>query len=255
MRLTTVLSLLALGAGAIACAASPADDSPQLTVAAAASTQEVMQAIQTAYQAEAPVAITYSFGSSGSLAQQIAQGAPVDVFLSASPQWMDELETQGLVKAPQALLQNAMVLVTPLAKVGVSSFEDLATDAVARVAVGEPESVPAGRYARETLTAMALWEALTPKLVFGKSARQVLAYVETGNVDAGLVYATDVLASEQVKAIATASAETHSPIVYPVAVVVGSGARQPEVAQDFVDFLVTEAAADIFRAHGFELAH
>ncbi|MGF1512102.1 MAG: molybdate ABC transporter substrate-binding protein [Elainellaceae cyanobacterium] len=239
---------LAAALGTLACTASATDDA--LTISAAASTQDAMQAIAAAYRAEAPeVTITYNFGASGSLAQQIAQGAPVDVFLSASSQWMQVLEAQGRVGPSQGLLQNSIVLAVPLTQAGVASFADLIT--LDKVAIGEPESVPAGRYAKEVLTALALWDDLTPRLVFGKSVRQVLAYVETGNVDAGLVYRTDLLVSKRVKAIATAPAESHSPIVYPVATV--EEGRAPEAAQDFVDFLFTDAAEDVFRTYGFEV--
>lgn len=222
-----------------------------------------MQAIQTAYRAEAPrVIVRYNFGASGALAQQISQGAPVDVFLSASPQWMEALQAQNLLEGQsQPLLNNRLVLVTPAsANAQVEHFEDLATGVVTKIAIGEPESVPAGRYGKETLTTMGLWDTVGPKLVFGKSARQVLAYVETGNVDAGLVYATDLLRSDRVEAIATVPADAHSPIVYPVAIIQrqrdaneASGTAR-EAARAFVAFLSSQAGQEIFNAHGFDAA-
>ena len=235
--------------------APPNAESVELTVSAAASVQDAMKAVQIAYQAEAPhVTITYNFGSSGSLTQQIVQGAPTDIFLSASQTWMDELAHQGLLVdgSRQNLLQNSMVLIVSQNAASIGDFEDLSTDLIDRVAIGEPESVPAGRYAKETLTAMNLFNPLQPKLVFGKDVRQVLSYVATGNVDAGLVYATDALMSDQVEAIATAPADTHAPIVYPIAVVQDSA--HAEAAQGFVDFLSTDTAVAIFAEYGFAMA-
>lgn len=264
------LSVLTLSAclAIASCAQSPAPnaatdntnatataDSVALTISVAASVQDAMNAIQTAYQEEAPnITITYNFGSSGSLAQQIAQGAPTDVFLSASIRWMDDLEEQGQVLADsrQDLLQNAMVLIVPQDNAEIADFEALGMDQVSRVAIGEPESVPAGRYAKEVLTSMDMFDGLESKLVFGNNVRQVLSYVETGNVDVGLVYATDALVSEQVRVVATAPADTHSPIVYPIAVVQDS--EHTEAAQAFVDFLSTDTAIAIFEAYGFTLA-
>lgn len=231
--------------------AAPAD----LTISVAASVQDAMKDIQVAYQEVAPeVTITYNFGSSGSLAQQIAQGAPVDVFLSASPQWMDDLAEKGQVVegSRQDLLRNEMVLIVPKNKSAVADFKDLETGEVGKVAIGEPESVPAGRYAKEVLTSLGLFDFLQPKLVFGKDVRQVLTYVETGNVDAGLVYATDANVSDQVEVVAIADSSSYSPIVYPIAVVQDSD--NPETAQDFVDFLASDSAIAIFRGYGFGMA-
>ena len=236
-------------------AAAPSSDSVELTISAAASVQDAMREVQAAYQAEAPnVTITYNFGSSGSLAQQIDQGAPADVFLSASKQWMDDLAAKGqmLEGSRQDLLQNSMVLIVPQGEAEITDFADLEADQTHKIAMGEPESVPAGRYARDALTAMDLFEPLQSNFVFTKDVRQVLSYVETGNVDAGLVYGTDALISERVQVVATAPPETHAPIIYPVAVVKDSA--HTEAAQAFVDFLSTDTATMIFQAYGFNPA-
>lgn len=232
----------------------PSGESIALTVSVAASVQDAMQEVQVAYQAEAPnVTVIYNFGSSGSLAQQVAQGAPVDVFLSASEQWMDELESTGqLAEGSRSnLLQNTMVLIAPKDNAHIRDFADLEADAIGKVAIGEPESVPAGSYAKEVLTTFNLFGLLQSKLVFGKDVRQVLSYVETGNVDAGLVYATDALVSDRVQVVAPAPADSHGAIVYPVAVVRES--PNAEAAQAFVDFLASEAAAEIFEKSGFNM--
>jgi molybdate transport system substrate-binding protein len=229
--------------------------STKLTISVAASVQDAMKEIQTAYQAVDPtVTIVYNFGSSGSLAQQISQGAPADIFLSASLQWMDDLDTSGQIapETRQNILQNAMVLIVPSDKETMADFKDLGTENALRVAMGEPDSVPAGRYAKEVLTSMNLLDSMQSKLVFGKDVRQVLSYVETGNVDAGLVYATDAQVSDQVRVIATAPADSHSPIVYPIAMVQDS--ENSAAAQEFLDFLRTEDAIAIFESYGFTMA-
>jgi molybdate transport system substrate-binding protein len=264
----TILSALAVVTcvGTISCAqptqptdaGSPdaaSEETVDLTISVAASVQDAMTEVQAAYQAEAPgVTITYNFGSSGSLAQQISQGAPTDVFLSASKKWMDDLENQGqiLEGSRQDLLLNSLVLIVPQDKTDVTDFSDFETDKVGKLSIGEPESVPAGRYAKEALTSMNMFDDLQPKLVFAKDVRQVLSYVETGNVDAGLVYATDAKVSDQVQVIATAPADTHSPIIYPVGVVADS--ENAEAAQAFVDFLSSDTAIEIFEEYGFAMA-
>lgn len=263
---TGLLALTAMvGLGAIACSqtaivapdvpVAEGDASVTLTVSAAASVQDAMQAVQVAYRTTAPnVTLVYNFGSSGSLAQQIHQGAPTDVFLSASTTWMDDLEAKGQIRTDsrQDLLQNAMVLIIPADKMTVTDFKDLAESELGKVAIGEPESAPVGRYAKEVLTAFNLFETLQPRLVFAKDVRQVLSYVATGNVDAGLVYTTDALISDQVEVIATAPSDTHTPIVYPIAIVQDS--PHAEAAQAFLTFLATPTATTIFEDYGFTMA-
>ncbi|MGJ3244805.1 MAG: molybdate ABC transporter substrate-binding protein [Elainellaceae cyanobacterium] len=233
---------------------SSLEETVELTISVAASVQDAMRDVQAAYQTEFPnVEITYNFGSSGSLAQQIAQGAPTDVFLSASKKWMDDLEEQGqILGSSHDLLLNALVVIVPQDTTDIADFSDFATDKVRKVAIGEPDSVPAGQYAKEALTSLNLFDALQPKLVFGKDVRQVLSYVETGNVDAGLVYATDAKISDRVQVVTTAPADTHAPIIYPVGVVADS--EQAEAAQAFVDFLSMDVAIAIFTDYGFTMA-
>lgn len=227
----------------------------KLTVSAATSLQDAMKAIQPLYQQEHPnVAIAYNFGSSGSLTQQIEQGAPVDIYLSAAAQWVDTLQEKGLLweGTRRDLLKNAMVLITPQDKRDIAGFEDLNSNAVSKVAIGDPESVPAGQYAREVLTALDLFDPLQPKFVFAKDVRQVLSYVETANVDAGLVYATDAKVSARVQVAATAPQNSHVPIIYPIAVL--SDSKNPEAAAALVAFLASDAARSVFEEYGFSMA-
>ena len=254
------LSAWGCAASAIGCssvATLPSPNSPAsvtLTLSAAASVQDALAEIQAAYALAAPpVTLIHNLGSSGSLAQQIHQGAPSDVFLSASPRWMDDLEAQGKIWADSRrdLLQNALVLIVPSGQTAIATFTDLQGEGVRKVAMGEPESVPAGRYAKESLTTLGLFDKLQGKLVYGKDVRQVLAYVETGHVEAGLVYATDAQRSDRVVAIATAPPNSHAPITYPVAIVKDS--PHLEAARAFIAFLSSEPAAVIFQRHGFAL--
>lgn len=227
----------------------------EIIVSAAASLRDVMEAIQPVYQREnSNIRLTYNFGSSGSLQQQIEQGAPVDVFISAAPRQMNELQEKGLIlsETRKDLLKNSIVLITPKNNPRVQNFQDLTNSQVQRISIGEPESVPAGRYAREVLTSMNMFDQLRSKLVFARDVRQVLTFVETGNVDAGMVYTTDAKISDQVSIVATAPAGSHSPIVYPIAVIKDS--RNPEAAKGFIRFLSSNTAKSLFERYGFELA-
>ena len=225
-----------------------------LTISAAASLKESIVENEAAYSKSHPnIAFTNNFGSSGTLAAQIDQGAPVDVFLSAAAKQMDDLEAKGLVVygTRRNLLRNTLVLIAPLDS-KLKDFDGLTATGVRVIAVGDPGSVPAGQYGRQTLTALHLWDKLESKFVLAKDVRQVLTYVETGNADAGLVYATDAKASSKVRVVATAPEATHDAIVYPAAVIKGS--RNAEVARGFVDYLASPAAQAVFARYGFTIA-
>lgn len=231
--------------------AKPAETT--LMVSAAASLTDALNDLKPAFEREHPgVTVTYNFGSSGKLASQIEQGAPADVFLSASKQDMDRLEEKQLIAKDTRLdfAKNELVLITAgSSPLSLASFEELGGDAVKHLAVGEPESVPAGRYAKETLEHLKLWDSLSGKLVFASDVRQVLTYVESGNADAGIVYASDAAISPKVKVIATAKPEWHKPIVYPGAVVAAS--RQADTAKAFLEYLTSEKGKAILQTYGF----
>lgn len=219
-----------------------------LTVSVAASLSNAMQGIKPLYP---QASLTYNFGSSGSLQQQIEQGASVDVFISAAPKQMNALQEKGLLLAEtrKNLLTNEVVLITPKDSTTVSGFKDLTSDRVKKIALGEPKSVPAGQYASEVLTNLGINNPLKGKIVFAKDVRQVLSYVETGNVDAGVVYQTDAKLSDKVKVVATAPEKSHSPILYPVAALKDS--KNIEAAKAFVQFLFGEQAKAVFKKYGF----
>jgi molybdate transport system substrate-binding protein len=149
------------------------------------------------------------------------------------------------------LLRNSLVLIAPLDST-LHDFQGLTQDSVRLIALGDPASVPAGQYGRQTFAALHLLDKLNGKVVLAKDVRQVLTYVETGNADAGLVYATDAMTSRNVRIVATAPEASHDPIVYPVAVMKGS--PNENAARGFVDYLESSAAKGIFVEHGFTIA-
>ena len=246
------LMRMALAAAALvlaACSRQPA----ALTVSAAASLQNPLQDLSALWsQDHAGLPLVFNFGGSGALAQQIEQGAPVDVFLAAGAKPMNRVAALVLPDTRRDLLSNDLVLIAPRERPRVGSFRDLANPQVVLFALGDPASVPAGDYGKQTLTALGLWETVNPKLVLAKDVRQVLAYVETGNADAGLVYATDARNSPGVRVVETAPAATHEPIVYPVAALKDS--HNPAAARAFLDFLASPPARAIFQRHGFHAA-
>ncbi len=245
------MALLALAGGVDGCQ-RPARTT--LTLSVAASLTDAMGAIETQYrQGHAAVDFRNNFGGSGTLAQEIEQGAPVDVFLSAAAGPMDALQARGLIVpgSRRDLLRNSLVLIAPRDS-GLQGFAGLADSGVRTIALGDPGSVPAGLYGRQTLSALHLYERVEAKIVLAKDVRQVLTYVETGNADAGLVYATDAQGDARVRVVATAPAGTHDTIVYPGAVV-GAG-RESGAAQLFVEYLLGPEPAAVFERDGLTMA-
>lgn len=230
----------------------------ELTVSAAASMQDAMKEVAEAYQEEhLNTKITYNFAGSGTLTQQIKQGAPVDVLISANEKFMDELEKKNLLlpETRKSLLQNDIVLIVPKKDniSNISNFQQLTNPNIKRFSIGEPKSVPAGQYAKEVLSNLKIYEQVKSKIVFAKDVRQVLSYVESGNVDAGIVYATDARISNKIKVVATASDNTHKPIIYPVAAIRRS--KNPEMSKEFIQFLFSNSAKDVFKKYGFQIAN
>ena len=254
--LFTVLLMIALAASICPLGAASAQNNPSsITVSAAASLKDALDAIAPAFAKERPnITIHYNLGASGTLQQQIQQGAPVDVYISASPAQMDSLDKQGLLLpgTRRNLLRNRLVLIVPAGSSQVSDFKDLLKPSIKTVAIGEPQTVPAGKYAQDVLTHFGLYQSLTPKLALAKDVRQVLTYVASGNADAGIVYATDAKITNQVKVTATAPEDSHAPIVYPVAVL--KDTKNAEAAKSFVAFLSSPAAQSTFEKFGFSPA-
>ncbi|WP_013334293.1 molybdate ABC transporter substrate-binding protein [Gloeothece verrucosa] len=229
----------------------------KLTISAAISLKDALTEIKKIYQPENfNPKLTYNFGSSGTLQQQIEQGAPIDVFISAAPKQINALEAKKLLLegTRQNLLKNNVVLVVAknTDEANISDFKDLTNSKIKRLSIGDPGSVPAGQYGKEVLTFFNIYEQIKPKIVFAKDVRQVLAYLGTGNLDAGIVYGTDALTSDKVRVVATASENTHQPIIYPISVLKNS--KNVEAAQQFIQFLSSPPAQTIFEKYGFKMA-
>jgi molybdate transport system substrate-binding protein len=251
-----LLGLALFTGGSFGGSPSPQTAKADLTVSAAISLKDALDEAKQTYIAANPnVTIAMNYGASGTLQLQIEQGAPVDVFLSAAPKQMDALETKGLLleSTRKDLLRNEVVLIVPKdSTLGISSFQDLTRADVKQVALGEPVTVPAGQYAKEILTSLGIYDAVNSKAILAKDVRQVLTYVETGNVDAGIVYATDAMSSTKVKVEATAPPNSHSPVIYPAAVIKAS--KNPAAARAFLDFLASPRGRSIFQKYGFTSA-
>lgn len=226
----------------------------ELLVAAAASLTDAMGELLPMYLAKTGyVTVTATYGSSGSLQKQIEQGAPVDVFFSASPKQVKALDDQGLLVAGSAktIILNSLVLVVPKGSTGIASFADAGGAKVTQIALGEPASVPAGQYAMQVFTSLGIADAIKAKAVYAKDVRQVLAYVESGEVQAGAVYATDAASSKLVTVVAQAPAGSMDPVTYPAAVVKASS--NAEEAAKFLAWLSGPEAGAVFAKYGFTL--
>ncbi len=237
-------------------ATQPAAQTSTLLVAAAASLQKALQAVTPLYvQANPNQTINYNFAASGALQQQIEQGAPADVFISAAAKPIKALQEKGLLESgtQKNLLTNQLVLIIPKqTSVSLTDFKQLVQPEVKRIAVGEPRSVPAGQYATEVLKNLGILEQVQSKFVLGNNVKSVLTAVETGDVDAGIVYITDAKGSDKVTIAATADEKLHAPIVYPIAVLKASKAL--DESKRYVEFLQSNSAKAVFEKYGFGIA-
>lgn len=228
-------------------------ESIELTLSAAASLKDVMENIEIIYEQQNPnISLTLNLASSGSLRQQIEQGAPVDVFISAAPEYVNALQEKKLIveETHRDLLKNTMVLIVPKENsASINSFQDLSTANYQQISIGEPESAPAGKYAKEVLTNLGIFDEIEAKIVYAKDVRQVLNYVAAGNVDAGIVYRTDANISDAVAIVETAAENTHSPIVYPIAAI--EGTKNLEAAKELINFMFASEAKAVFEKYGF----
>lgn len=242
----------ALGALGCLVLAVPALAAQELTVSAAASLANAFTEIKSLFEARHPgITVHTNFAASNPLLKQMEEGAPVDVFASADQETMDKAAAKKLIDPAtrQDFALNDLVMVVPAdSALSLAGPEDLTRPAVKRIAVGNPDSVPAGRYARAALTAAGLWEALEPKYVFGASVRQALDYVGRGEVDAGFVYRTDALiGGDRMKVAAVMSG--HKPVLYPIAVA-ATGANRADAAR-FVAFVLSPEGQAVLAKYGF----
>lgn len=224
----------------------------QITVSAAASLMDAFKAIGPKFEASKPGAIVrFNFGASGALLQQIDQGAPVDILVSADQETMRKGVEQKLIDADSRknFVTNTLVMVEPAkGGLGLQSLQDLKLASVRKIAIGKVATVPVGRYTQQALESANLWITLQPKLVQADNTRQVLDYVARGEVEVGFVYRTDAaVMANQVKIVLNPTGYT--PIAYPLAVV--SSSTQKALAKDFIHFLFTDAAQQVLARYGF----
>ena len=227
-----------------------------LNISAASSLSNVLKAINTFYSQMNPnVTISANFAASGTLQTQIENGAPADVFLSAATAQMDNLQKENLLinTTRKNLLYNNLVMIVPNGStLGLTSFSDLTLAKVTKIAIGDPKSVPAGTYAQAAFDELGITAQIQSKLILGANVTQVLTYVASGNVDAGFVYSTDALSSNQVKVVAQAPADINALIVYPAALI--QNTKNQTAAQAYLDFLFSQQAKTLFLQYGFTMA-
>lgn len=237
------------------CESEETADKPEVTVLAAASLTDSLDEIITEYEKDADCTITPSYAGSGDLVQQIEGGAPCDIFISASKANMDQLEDGGYIdtETRQDMLTNTLTLIATAEKKDAVSMDSLTSDEVGTIAVGEPETVPAGKYASQVFDNMKIADQLTDKIVYAKDVRAVLNYVETGDADCGFVYKTDALLLDEENGVIIEDVDSslHDPIVYPAAIM--KEAPQAESAADFYEFLQTDFAKEVFEKYGFNV--
>lgn len=227
-----------------------------LTVFGAASLTDALEAVGRSYKDKTGVTVRFSFAASSRLAQQIAAGAPADIYVSANRQWMRYLDGESLIdtQSRTALLSNRLVMIAPaegdIATIDSPSLADIA-DGLGpdgRLAVGDPAHVPAGIYAEEALKSLGLWPRLEARLARTDDVRAALALVARGEAPLGIVYKTDARVSDDVKIVGTFPVAAHTPIAYPAAIVAG---RDRPGVRRFFEFLTSDAALAIFRQYGF----
>lgn len=238
----------------------PLAQAATLHVSAAASLTDAMDEAIEAYTAQHPgTSIVPIYASSSTLARQIANGAPSDLFISANLDWMEWLEEQEVALHQRTyLLQNRLALVAPVSS-DIEAFTPGGGDTLVslltagdRLSVSDPDHVPAGIYARQAMEALGEWQELEPRLARGNDVRAALVLVERGETPAGIVYQTDAEASEGVRTLGLFPLDTHAPIVYPVALV---GTENNTAAAALRAWLEGDEAMDIFAEHGFSPAH
>ncbi|MEN3951320.1 molybdate ABC transporter substrate-binding protein [Iodidimonas sp. SYSU 1G8] len=250
----TKVLLLAASLAALTFSLPARAESPGITVFAAASLTNALQDLGAAYTARTGVAVRFSFASSSAVARQIEAGAPADLFVSADTEWMDYLEERGLIETASRknLVANRLVLIAPSdravqleIKRGFPIAAALGTGG--RLSLGDPAFVPAGRYAEDALRTLGVWDSLAGRLLPAENVRSALAFVARGEAPLGIVYRSDVTVEPKVRIVGLFPADSHTPIVYPVALVKGGNPQ----AQAFLGFLTEEGAKAVFDKYGF----
>lgn len=254
--LRRALFRLCLGAAAIILLLPVPVQAGDILVFAASSQRDALDAVIEVYRRTSKAAVRVSYQSSSTLARQIEQGAPADLYISASPQWMDYLEERKLIDAQSRvnIVGNGLVLVAAKnstarpARIG-PGFDLAERLGAGRLAVGDPDHVPGGIYAKQALKRLGMWQQIEPKLARADNIRSALALVARGETPYGIVYSSDAMADASVKVIGHFPQHSHLPIVYPAAVT--ANAKDPQAARDFLAFLRQARAAAIYRRYGF----
>lgn len=224
----------------------------EINISAAASLKEVMGEIKTEYESKnKDVKLTINYGSSGSLKQQIEQGAPCDIFISAGQSQVDDLDKGGFLISDtvKEFTRNELALITPKDST-LDNIDDLATDKIKHIGVGYPDSVPAGKYADEVLNSLNLKDKVKEKLIFGKDVKEVLAWTSSGNADAGFVYISDTINNNDIKVVEVIDEKNHSPIIYPIAVIKDS--KKYEQSKKLEEFLLSDDVKKILNKYGYK---
>jgi molybdate transport system substrate-binding protein len=234
-----------------------ADEKAAVTVFAAASLTNVLQDLGDGFTAKTSIPVRFSFAASSALAKQIENGAPADVFFSADVEWMDYLQERNLIQRASRhdAVGNNLVLIAPLdsqVKLKIAAnFPLAATLGKGRLATGDPDSVPIGRYAKEALTHLGVWAAVSDKIVRADSVRSALSFVDRGEAPLGIVYETDALIDKNVRIVDTFPADSHSPVVYPLALTNSAKAD----AAKFIAYLRAPEGDAVFVHYGFKPIH
>jgi molybdate transport system substrate-binding protein len=251
-RLTLFILVNLLLITGCAQSSSTAEEEIELTISAAASMTDSLTEIKEAFEEENPqVKITYNFGGSGTLRKQIEQGAPIDLFFSASKKDYQLLEDAGLVKDGTAIVENELVLIKPEEEKIMSLEKFLQSDE--KIAIGTPVAVPVGTYSQQVLQEMGVWEQLQDRIVFMKDVRQVLTVVKEGAVNFGMVYATDLYEELNITIVDEIDSDLHSPIDYFVATIgIDQDAEKEQAVRTFYEYVQGEDSRIIFEKYGFQ---
>jgi molybdate transport system substrate-binding protein len=249
-RVVAVLVLFAVICANVFAQDGSATDKKTIVVFAAASTTNAVDEIKQAFNKQTGIEIQTSYAASALLAKQIVNGADADIFISADTKWANYLAEKKFVAQSRNALGNRLVIVTPNDfKQDIKKPGDLFDKSIEHIAIGEPESVPAGEYAKAALVKLNLWDKLKDKFVPAQDVRQALMYVETGAAEAGIVYATDAAISKKTKIAFAISEELTGPIRYPIVLLV-KGKEKPE-AKKFFNYLFSPESIKIFKKYGF----
>lgn len=243
--LLIVSVILALG---LSGCSKDSKEKQNITISAAASLKEPLEEIKGIYEKENDVNITLNLGASGTLQKQIEQGADCDIYISASPKQINVLEKKNLIKKDSKidLLQNKLVIIS-----NKESNKNLdQNDSDLKFSIGTPKVVPAGDYAKESLENMGMYDNLKDKIIYAKDVKQVLSYVETNNVDFGMVYKSDALSSDKCKIYEVVDDNMHKPIIYPAAIVAST--KNESQSDKFIKYLNSPKSKEIFKKYGFE---